>query len=102
MSHLILLGDSIFDNAAYTEGGSDVVTQLNDLLPAGWAASLLAVDGSTTDDIADQVGCLPADGGSRSTSRKEAPGCWSLFKPRLGTGLNNRAVHVASSVRYQG
>ena len=61
MSHLILLGDSIFDNAAYTEGGPDVVTQLKDLLPAGWAASLLAVDGSTTDDIADQVDCLPAN-----------------------------------------
>ena len=61
MSHLILLGDSIFDNAAYTNGGPDVVTQLNDLLPAGWAASLLAIDGSTTDDSAGQVGCLPAD-----------------------------------------
>jgi len=61
MPHLILLGGSIFDNAAYTEGGRDVVTQLNDLLPAGWAASLLAVDGSITDDIAGQVGCLPAD-----------------------------------------
>jgi hypothetical protein len=61
MSHLILLGDSIFDNAAYTKGGPDVVTQLNDLLPAGWAASLLAIDGSTTDDIAGQVGNLPAD-----------------------------------------
>jgi hypothetical protein len=61
MSHLILLGDSIFDNAAYTDGGPDVVTQLNAALPAGWAASLLAVDGSTTDDIAGQAGCLPAD-----------------------------------------
>jgi hypothetical protein len=61
MSHLILLGDSIFDNAAYTDGGPDVVTQLNAALPAGWAASLLAVDGSTTDDIAGQVGCLPCD-----------------------------------------
>jgi len=60
MPHLVLLGDSIFDNAAYTEGSSDVVTQLNDLLPAGWAASLLAIDGSTTDDIAGQVGYLPA------------------------------------------
>jgi hypothetical protein len=101
MSHLILLGDSIFDNAAYTDGGPDVVTQLNDVLLAGWAASLLAIDGSITGDIAGQVGCLPADEGSRSTSRKEALGCWSLFKPRLRTGFNNRAVHVASSVRHQ-
>jgi hypothetical protein len=61
MSHLILLGDSIFDNTAYTDGGPDVVTQLNAALPAGWAASLLAIDGSTTDDIAGQVGCLPSD-----------------------------------------
>ena len=61
MSHLILLGDSIFDNAAYTEDGPDVVTQLNAALPDGWAASLLAVDGSTTGDIAGQFGCLPSD-----------------------------------------
>jgi hypothetical protein len=61
MSHLILLGDSIFDNAAYTNGGPDVVTQLNEVLPAGWTASLLAVDGSTTGDVAGQVGCLPSD-----------------------------------------
>ncbi len=31
------------------------------MLPSGWAASLLAVDGSTTDGIAGQVGGLPAD-----------------------------------------
>ena len=55
MSHLILLDDSIFDNAAYTEGGPDVVMQLRAALPAGWAASLLAIDGSTTDDIAVQI-----------------------------------------------
>ncbi len=30
-------------------------------LPAGWTASLLAVDGSTTDEVAGQVGCLPSD-----------------------------------------
>jgi hypothetical protein len=38
-----------------------VVTQLRAALPAGWAASLLAIDGSTTDDVAGQVGCLPSD-----------------------------------------
>ena len=31
MSHLILLGDSILDNAAYTEGGPDVVSQVRAL-----------------------------------------------------------------------
>lgn len=61
MSHLILLGDSIFDNAAYTEGGPDVATQLRAALPTGWAASLLAIDGSTTADVARQVSRLTPD-----------------------------------------
>jgi GDSL-like Lipase/Acylhydrolase family len=57
--HLILIGDSIFDNAAYTRGGPDVVSQVRELLAPGWEATLLAVDGSTTDHVADQLGRLP-------------------------------------------
>ena len=61
MSHLVLLGDSIFDNAAYTKGGPDVVTQIRALLPKAWKASLLAIDGSTTSDVPAQVARLPHD-----------------------------------------
>lgn len=61
MPHLILLGDSIFDNSAYTEGGPDVVHQVRKTLPGGWTATLLAVDGATTEDVSDQVALLPAD-----------------------------------------
>src|SRR3954451_4297654 len=61
MPHLVLLGDSIFDNGAYTDGGPDVVSQTRNLLPTGWTASLLAIDGSTTGDVAQQVAGLPAD-----------------------------------------
>ena len=59
MPHLVLLGDSIFDNAQYTSGGPDVVSQVRNLLPSGWDASLLAVDGSTTVNIPDQIQRLP-------------------------------------------
>jgi len=59
MPHLVLLGDSIFDNARYTNGGPDVVSQVRSLLPPGWAASLLAVDGSITVNIPEQVRRLP-------------------------------------------
>ncbi len=59
MPHLVLIGDSIFDNAAYTSGGPDVVSQVRGLLPPGWEATLLAVDGSTTDHVAGQLGRLP-------------------------------------------
>jgi hypothetical protein len=61
MSHLVLLGDSIFDNAAYTKGGPDVLTQVRALLPKPWKASLLAIDGSTTNDLPTQLGHLPKD-----------------------------------------
>lgn len=60
MPHLVLLGDSIFDNAAYTDGGPDVATQLRGLLPEGWRATLAAVDGAQAADVAGQVAGVDA------------------------------------------
>ncbi len=60
MSHIVLLGDSIFDNAAYVGGGPDVVTLLGKALPGGWRATLLAVDGAVTDDVPRQLARVPA------------------------------------------
>jgi hypothetical protein len=57
--HLVLLGDSILDNVAYTSGGPAVIDQVRDALPSGWDCSLLAVDGATTGDIHDQIARLP-------------------------------------------
>jgi len=59
MPHVVLLGDSVFDNAAYTRGGPDVVTQLREILAAGWRATLGAVDGATTEDLGHQLTSLP-------------------------------------------
>ena len=61
MPHICLLGDSIFDNAAYVSGGPDVVTQLRAALPTGWKATLLAVDGAVIDDVHPQLTRLPVD-----------------------------------------
>jgi hypothetical protein len=61
MPHLVLLGDSIFDNAAYTAGGPAVVAQLRGLLPAGWSATLAAVDGSQAQAVPAQLAHVPAD-----------------------------------------
>ena len=61
MPHLALLGDSIFDNAAYTGGDPDVITHVRRNLPTGWEASLCAVDGSTTEDIPAQLAALPSN-----------------------------------------
>ena len=62
MSHVVLLGDSIFDNAAYVAAGApDVVRQVRRRLPHGSSATLLAVDGSTTADARGQLRRLPGD-----------------------------------------
>ena len=61
MGHVVLLGDSIFDNARYVPDRPAVIEQLRSALPAGWLASLLAVDGHTAKDVVDQVRDLPSD-----------------------------------------
>jgi hypothetical protein len=61
MGHIVLLGDSIFDNARYVPDRPPVIEQLRQVLPPGWDATLLAVDGHVTDDVANQLRRLPPD-----------------------------------------
>jgi lysophospholipase L1-like esterase len=57
-AHIHLLGDSVFDNAAYVGGQPDVIARLRSHLPGGWKAQLLAQDGATTRDIPSQLAQL--------------------------------------------
>jgi hypothetical protein len=59
--HLVLLGDSIFDNGAYVDGAPAVIDQVRSLLPDHWRASLLAVDGNVVLDVRNQIKRLPLD-----------------------------------------
>ncbi len=61
MGHVVLLGDSIFDNAAYVAGAPDVVRQVRQRLPEGVRATLAAVDGSKMEHVYQQLGRLPGD-----------------------------------------
>jgi lysophospholipase L1-like esterase len=61
MSHAILLGDSIFDNASYVPGRPAVIEQLRAWLPKPWRATLLAVDGAVTASVLRQLDHLPND-----------------------------------------
>ena len=61
MNHIVLLGDSIFDNAAYVAGGPDVVRQLREILPSGWRATLNALDGAVIADLPQQLQKVPSD-----------------------------------------
>ncbi|HEX8913452.1 MAG TPA: SGNH/GDSL hydrolase family protein [Humisphaera sp.] len=61
MPHVVLLGDSVFDNASYVRGGPDVVAQLRAHLPPGWSATNCAVDGATASGVSGQLRRVPAD-----------------------------------------
>ncbi len=97
MKHIVLLGDSIFDNGVYVNGGPDVVSQLNGILPQGWKATLLAVDRSVATDVISQIDRLPetathlivSAGGNDGLSRAEI-----LHKrtTSVGTAVNELAI----------
>jgi hypothetical protein len=87
MNHLVLLGDSIFDNRAYVAGGPAVIDQVQKTVPAGWKASLLAVDGNTSVQVPDQLKRLPSDCTHLvlSAGGNDAIGCLDL----MGTPASN-------------
>ncbi|MBJ6127638.1 SGNH/GDSL hydrolase family protein [Microvirga splendida] len=62
MTHVVLLGDSIFDNGAYVRRGEpDVVKQVQAKLPQGWTATLRAVDGAVATGVLSQLSRLPSE-----------------------------------------
>lgn len=58
MAHIVLLGDSVFDNVSYVPTGSEVHAQLRACLGPQYQVSLLARDGSVLADMVAQVGRL--------------------------------------------
>ena len=62
MKHIILAGDSVFDNRTYVEVGEpDVRDQLADLLDDGDKATLIAVDGDINNNVSKQLDNIPSD-----------------------------------------
>lgn len=57
--HVVLLGDSIFDNARYVDGGLSVIQHLQKALPTAWQATLHAIDGDVASDVLNQVANIP-------------------------------------------
>ena len=60
MTHIVLLGDSIFDNGGYIGKNPDVRTQLAKMLPKD-QVTLLASDGDKVQNVAAQLAKLPRD-----------------------------------------
>ncbi len=59
MKHVVLLGDSVFDNAPDVPGQPAVIEQRRSLLSTPWRATLLAVDGHLIQGVPSQSARLP-------------------------------------------
>lgn len=100
---VVLLGDSIFDNGVYVPGQPDVITQLRTVLPSGWAASLLAVDGAKTNDVAAQLALLPDDTTDivLSVGGNDALASLNLFATVPENGGDAIAAFAAAARRFR-
>ena len=92
MAHIVLLGDSIFDNAAYVPAGTEVQACLQSLLGRPHRVSLLAGDGSVLEDMAAQVARLrelpaPADWLVVSCGGNDVLGLVGAMHAQVGTVL---------------
>lgn len=61
MGHIVLLGDSIFDNQAFVPKHPAVSAQLRAALGDAYQVTLLAVDGHSTSDVPQQLESVPKD-----------------------------------------
>ena len=61
LHHLVLLGDSIFDNAPYVPSHETVTDHLRRAVPQGWQVTLLAKDGDVVADVSQQRRGVPKD-----------------------------------------
>jgi hypothetical protein len=96
MPHLVLLGDSIFDNQSYVTQGKPVSLHLRSLLPSDWKITLLAVDGSKVARIPAQLARLPGDASHlvMSIGGNDALGNLNVVSERVPTvGEALRRIH---------
>ncbi|HEY8608178.1 MAG TPA: SGNH/GDSL hydrolase family protein [Noviherbaspirillum sp.] len=103
MAHIVLLGDSIFDNGSYTGGGPDVIRQVRERLPAGWKGTLLAVDGATTRGIDTQLTRLPGDATHLvlSVGGNDALGAQHILRAGVGTVAEAMTVLAETAAGFE-
>ena len=93
MKHIVLLGDSIFDNSVYVAGGPDVVAQVRMVIPNNWQATLTAVDGDISTDVRKQIENIPKSATHLIVS---AGGNDALQRSRI---LEERARNVGEALK---
>ncbi len=99
--HVVLLGDSVFDNGAYVPGDPAVSKQLRDRL--GERVTMLAVDGDCVEHVAAQLDSLPAKSTHLvlSVGGNDALGSLHLMKAQVSTVGEAFAMVAADVERFR-
>lgn len=100
--HIVLIGDSILDNAIYVESGSAVEQLLQTSLP-GTEVSLLAVDGDVTTDVARQLKRFP-DKASHvfvSCGGNDALGLYNLLDTKINSVFDALVLLNAAKEKFR-
>lgn len=97
--HLVLVGDSIFDNRAYVKAGQSVSEHLQALLGRAGKVTLLAVDGHVAGDVTGQLLAMPEGATHIALSVGGNDALESL--PVLETGCSNvlQALEILGAVQ---
>jgi hypothetical protein len=85
-THIVLLGDSVFDNAVYVPQGHSVEQELSSRLDDGGTVTLLAQDGAVIRDVYGQLEKVPAQATALvlSVGGNDAVGHWSVLDQPAG------------------
>jgi lysophospholipase L1-like esterase len=105
MRHIVLLGDSVFDNKAYVNGGLDVVAQVRRRIPDGWEATIRAIDGSVVENVRKQTLDLP-DGATHlvvSVGGNDALLNADILRQKVASSAEvlDRLADIASEFEYR-
>jgi hypothetical protein len=102
MSHIVLLGDSVFDNRVYANPEPDVMTHLQTLEGGSNRVTLLAVDGSVTSDVLSQVPDVPSDATHLvvSSGGNDALSSQHLLMERAGTVADGLSLFAEPLDRF--
>jgi lysophospholipase L1-like esterase len=97
MAHIVLLGDSVFDNAPYVAAGQEVLQQLRRRQPTDWRATLLARDGAVLAGVSEQIKRVPPDATHLfvSAGGNDGLGWTGMFGERV-TSVAEALVRLAS------
>ena len=93
--HIVLLGDSIFDNALYVPRGMSVTEHVRQLLPTGDRVTMIALDGAKVASVFRQLERIPSDATHLVVSAGGNDALWMA-----GSLFSQETADIRSAMRH--